>query len=593
MVLGILVFALRRARPAADLCAVIATAANLAVSILLFKGNAVFSRAWIGLGFEFSLRLYNLSAFIILAMAAFGFLLTLYSVVFMRGKSGACLFHALVLISLALANGAVLANNLILMLFFWEALGITLWGMIAVGGRHSFRTATKAFIILGICDLCLMAGIAVCGHLAGTLTISKITITTGGLGGLAFIFMAIGAISKAGSMPFHTWIPDAATDAPLPFMAIFPGALEKLLGIYLLTRISLDMFTLSPDSWASFAMMSVGAITLVGAVLMALVQKDYKRLLSYHAISQVGYMILGIGTLLPVGIIGGLFHMINNALYKSCLFLTGGSVEKQTGTTDLEKLGGLGRMMPVTFICFIITAASISGVPPFNGFFSKELIYDGALERGKIFYFAAIFGSFLTAASFLKLGHAAFLGKPQKEDVKEAPVAMLVPMIIIAGLCILFGLWNSLPITEIFRPILGPGLEGHNFAGWPANKNLVLVTILVLIAAVANHLWGFKRTGSGLKAVDHIHYAPGLRTVYEKTEKGKLDPYNLGMKLADVFAGAAASCDKAIDWIYNNFTPSAAGVITGSIVKLHDGNYRTYMLWSIAATAIIISFLLK
>jgi NADH-quinone oxidoreductase subunit L len=142
--------------------------------------------------------------------------------------------------------------------------------------------------------------------------------------------------------------------------------------------------------------------------MMALIQKDYKRLLSYHAISQVGYMILGIGTAVPVGIVGGLFHMINNALYKSCLFLTGGSVEKQTGTTDLEKLGGIGSKMPITFACFIITALSISGVPPFNGFFSKELVYDGALERGFIFYLAAVVGSFFTAASFLKLGHAAF-----------------------------------------------------------------------------------------------------------------------------------------------------------------------------------------
>jgi NADH-quinone oxidoreductase subunit L len=132
--------------------------------------------------------------------------------------------------------------------------------------------------------------------------------------------------------------------------------------------------------------MVIGAITIILAVMMALIQRDYKRLLSYHAISQVGYMILGIGTCLPAGIIGGIFHMLNNALYKCGLFLTGGVVEKQTGTTDLAKLGGLRLNMPVTFVCYLITAASISGVPPFNGFFSKELIYDAALVRGKVFY---------------------------------------------------------------------------------------------------------------------------------------------------------------------------------------------------------------
>ncbi len=278
---------------------------------------------------------------------------------------------------------------------------MTVFGMIAIGGgQNAFKTAIKAFIIVGISDLCMMIGIGLTGHLAGTMTISQISLQAGSLGSLAFILMMIGAISKAGCMPFHSWIPDAAVDSPLPFMAFLPASLEKLLGIYFLARISLDMFKLDKGSWLSTLLMIVGSATILLAVMMALVQKDYKRLLSYHAISQVGYMILGIGTCLPIGIIGGLFHMINNALYKSCLFLTGGSVEKQAGTTELGKLGGLGIKMPVTFFCFAIAAASISGVPPFNGFFSKEFVYDAALNRGPIFYLAAILGTFLPLLHF-------------------------------------------------------------------------------------------------------------------------------------------------------------------------------------------------
>ena len=343
------------------------------------------------------------------------------------------------------------------MLFFWEGLLLTLFGLIAMGGKEAFKTATKAFIIVGISDLCLMTGIGITGYLTGTLTISRITVPANTLGSMAFIFMMIGAISKAGSMPFHSWIPDAAVDAPLPFMAFLPASLEKLLGIYLLARISLDMFKLNAGSWLSILLMTIGAITIVLAVMMALIQKDYKRLLSYHAISQVGYMILGIGTCLPVGIIGGLFHMINNALYKSCLFLTAGSVEKQTGTTNLYKLGGLWSKMPITFACFFITAASISGVPPFNGFFSKEMVYEGALERGSIFYLAALVGSFFTAASFLKLGHSAFLGKTNQpgENIKEASWPMLIPMIVIASICIIFGLFNRFAIGTFIEPVFG------------------------------------------------------------------------------------------------------------------------------------------
>jgi NADH-quinone oxidoreductase subunit L len=331
------------------------------------------------------------------------------------------------------------------------------------------------------------------------------------LGVFSFIFMMIGAVSKAGSMPFHTWIPDAADDAPLPFMAFLPGSLEKLLGIYMLARICLDLFKLEPGSPMSLLLMVIGAATILFAVMMALIQKDFKRLLSYHAISQVGYMVLGIGTALPVGIIGGLFHMINHTMYKSCLFFTAGSVERQAGTTDLTKIGGLGRKMPVTFACFIVAAASISGFPLTNGFFSKELIFDGALESNVIFYIIAALGAFFTAVSFLKLGHAAFLGKPgaKTEKVTEAPLPMLIPMIALALGCLGFGLGNSWVLGSVLKPALGSAGEA---AG--TNWLLVGISVCVLALAFADHLFGFKRSGSGIKSADHIHYAPVLSGVY-------------------------------------------------------------------------------
>jgi formate hydrogenlyase subunit 3/multisubunit Na+/H+ antiporter MnhD subunit len=395
-------------------------------------------------------------------------------------------------------------------------------------------------------------------------------------------------------MPFHSWIPDAAVDTHLPFMALFPAALEKLLGIYFLARISLEMFKLRPDSWISTTMMVIGSITIIFAVMMALIQKDYKRLLSYHAISQVGYMILGIGTAVPIGIVGGLFHMINHAMYKSGLFLTAGAIEKQTGTTDLKKLGGLGSKMPITFGVFIIAAASISGVPPFNGFFSKEMIYDGALERGLIYYIIAVVGSFFTAASFLKLGHSVYAGKIKDENrnVKEAPVTMLVPMIVIALVCILFGVYNPLPINYLIQPIVGERiLEGHNFAGFPTNIIIVIVTIVVLIAAFLNHLYGVKRSGSGLGAVDHIHHAPVLSYIYDKAEKRYFDPYNIVTKIVGFFSMIFFKLDRAVNWFFDVFIVKLTYFFTGLIKKLHNGNYATYLSWSLIGTVIIILFI--
>ena len=579
-----------------EMLSVAGMAANLFIAFSFLGKNITLSLPWAGGGIDLSLRLYSFNSFIMIFAAALGFLITLYSASFMYGKNYSRLFHAYILLSFGLVNGVLLSNNLIAMLFFWEGLLLTLFAMITIGNKNAFRTATKAFLIVGVCDLFMMVGMALAGNISGTLTISKMAVPMTGFGGLAFLFMMIGAISKAGSMPFHSWIPDAAIDAPLPFMALLPGALEKLVGIYFLTRISLDIFKPEMHSWASTVMMVIGAITLLAAVMMALVQKNYKKLLSYHAISQVGYMILGIGTMTPVGIIGGLFHMINNAMYKSCLFLTGGAVEKETGTTDLEKLGGLGIKMPITFACFIITALSISGVPPFNGFFSKELIYDGALERGRIFYFIAVLGSFFTAASFLKLGHSAFLGKLDSinSKVKEASWYMLIPMILIALGCIVFGVYNSLPIDGIIRPALGNALhETRSFAGFPKNIALVIGTIAVLLLALLNHIYGAKKTGRGLGAADHIHYAPGLSWIYSKAEKGYFDPYNIGRIFVGTAVFVLSSLDKVNDFFYNNVVVWTADMISNSIRRAHNGSHKMYIAWSLVATIIVMIFLLR
>jgi NADH-quinone oxidoreductase subunit L len=587
-----------RARALREAVAIIAALANLGLVATTFGQQTVIELPWLGTGFDLSLRVYHTASFVTTAAAGFGLLVTLYSLPFMRQHRAHGAHYALMLVSLGMANGAVFSNSLLLLLFFWEGLLGTTYGMIAIGHAGAFKTATKALIISGVTDLCLMLGIALVWAQAHTLTMTSLHLPLQGMAPAAFVLLMIGAISKGGSMPFHSWIPDAAVDAPTPFMAFLPASVEKLLGIYLLSRIALDLFELTPQSWLSTLLMVIGSTTILLAVLMALIQKDYKRLLSFHAVSQVGYMILGIGTAVPIGIVGGLFHMINHAMYKSCLFLTGGAVERQTGTTDLASLGGIGRKMPITFACFIVAAASISGVPPFNGFFSKELVYDGALERGTIFYVVAVAGSFLTAASFLKLGHAAFLGPRGKQhnEVREAPGAMLIPMLALAGLCIFFGVYNSYPIDQLIVPMLPEHLlaeanQAHtHFSGWPGNPTLVVMTAAVLIGALINHGFGVKLNGGGLHAADHIHDSPGLHWVYDRAERRWFDPYELFMKASLSFARAANRVDRANDWLF-----SAAGrlaqVTSRGVRAAHSGNTSTYIVWSLVAATFIIFYL--
>jgi NADH-quinone oxidoreductase subunit L len=568
----------------------LAAATNLVLAIKLFGNNIMLVLPWAPFGMDFSLRLYHFSGFILLADAGFILAICLYGISFMAARRHSGQFFAYSFFSIAFANGAVMADNLVLLLFFWEGLLLTLFGMIAIGSPNAHKSAVKALVIVGGADLCLMFGIALCGKLAGTLTISEINLPLDVLGSTAFIFLMIGAISKGGAVPFHTWIPDAAIDAPLPFMALVPAAMEKLIGIYFLARIALDMFQMNVESQMSHLLMIIGAVTILVAVAMALIQTDYKRLLAYHAISQVGYMILGIGTALPVGIIGGIFHMINHAIYKCCLFLSGGAVEKQAGTTDLYRLGGLARRMPATFLCFAIAALSISGVPPFNGFFSKELVYDGAWARGQWYYWAALVGSFLTAASFLKLGHSAFLGKGSAETkkVREAPLAMLLPMIFLAGLCVLFGLYNALPLQKLIQPILGPAMEGHDFSGWPESTKLVTLTVAALALALLNHIYGVWKTGRGIGAVEHIHHAPVLSGLYAKAERRVFDPYEIGLRLGNLIANSAWAIDRAINWISDNFAAGLSVNLARWISNRHSGSYATYLLWSVAGLVILI-----
>ncbi len=596
-ILGLLALAMPASlRRHAAVLGVVGTLVNLGLTLSTFQTpDTVVALPWLGQAFELSLRSYHTASFVTTAAAGFGLLVTLYSLSFMNEHRLSQVHYGLILISLGLVNGAVFANDLLLLLFFWEGLLGTMYGMIALGGERAAPTATKALIVAGVADLCMMFGIGLVWFVNKNLVMTEIHLPLTGPASAAFVFLMIGAISKGGSMPFHSWIPDAAVNAPLPFMAFLPASIEKLLGIYFLGRISLDLFQLTPDSWVSTMLMVIGSVTLLFAVLMALIQKDMKRLLSFHAISQVGYMILGIGTAVPVGIVGGLFHMINHAMYKSCLFLTSGAVERQAKTTDLALLGGLRRAMPITFACFLIAAASISGVPPFNGFFSKELVYDAALERGFIFYGVAIVGSFFTAASFLKLGHAAFFG-PRPEttsSVREAPWPMLVPMLVIASACVLFGVYNELPVLHLIQPMLPDSMQAvlesgeHHVYGMPTNVMLVVVTLVVLAGAVLNHWFGVSLTGRGLGAADHIHHSPYLGWIFDRAERRWFDPYELFLKVMNAFALMAYRVDRANDWLFSA-AARLTHIVSIGVRAVHTGNTSSYLLWSLLAAATIL-----
>jgi formate hydrogenlyase subunit 3/multisubunit Na+/H+ antiporter MnhD subunit len=564
-----------------------------------------YTKDWLsfgGLEVQFDLLLNHFSAFVIVFVTLFGLGIGLYSVSWLSRDHDGRRYYVLLLWTVAASCGAVMSNSLIVLLMFWEALTAILFFYVNLGRKKDDASAgaSKSFVLLGLSDAALFIAVALIWVREGTISMSDLSIFVGdGATATIYILMMIGAITKAGAMPFHTWIPAAAKGAPTPVMALLPASLDKLLGIYLLARISLDIFSIGPGM--SLVLMIIGAVTIIAAVMMALIQHDLKVLLSYHAISQVGYMVLGIGTGVPIGIAGGIFHMLNHAIYKACLFLCAGSVEKQAGTTEISKLGGLARAMPVTFVTCAVAAFAISGVPPFNGFVSKWMVYTGLVEVGGrgfsaywIFLVAALFGSALTLASFVKVLYSAFLGQRPSAlaQVRESPWPMAVPMIVLAGLCVMFGVWAKFPIDRFINPILrGPvattagGTLDINLGIWSPGTatGLIVLGIIVGLLVVGVGRLTKQRTGRvfvGGQRVDNldamhvtgtgfyntVRELKGLRGMFENAEQRVFDPYVVGGRIGNVFVQGLRA--------------------------VHNGVLSTYLSWAVIGLGAIVFALL-
>lgn len=510
-------------------------------------------------------------------------------------------YYTYILLALLTALGAVVTNNLIILLVCWGLSGALLYLLIGYGStERTASTAQKAFVIIGGTDAFMMLGVILIAQLSGSYDMQHISSNPIGLDQpqavYAFVCLFVGVLAKAGAMPLHTWLVDTAQDAPVPVTAFLPASVDKLLAIYLLARMVLDLFVISPAMYT--VLLLIGSLTIVGAGLMMLVQQDAKRVLGYCAVSQVGYILLGIGSGHPLGIAGGLFHMLNHAIYKSCLFFSAGAVEQQTHTTDVERLGGLAKHMPVVFGCFLIAALSVSGVPPLNGFASKWMVYQGIIEAGKgggaswiVWLVVAMFGSALTLAGMMKLVHAIFLGQPASDNgyvsnpEGKTPLVMLSPPILLAGLCLLFGIWAyAIPLKYLIFPILEqeiifPGLWQPTLA-----TVLILVGIGFGLVLFLGGRWAktLRQTevfigGEALDAVpgmrvsgsafyNTIQELPVFRSVYSLAQNRSLDVYEIG-----------TSITLGVHRVLGN---------------LHSGLLTTYLSWCLLGMGVLFYILL-
>ncbi len=423
-----------------------------------------------GIPFRIIFTIDGFGAFMLLSAAIVSFAVVLYLVASQKERSGKSEFYALYLLLTAGIFGMVSTGDLFNFFVFLEI--NTLSGAALVSyhrkGGIAVEGALKYLIVNTVGGLMVLFSVGLLYAQYNSLNMayiaSQMTLTT--LNIVALVLFITALAMKAGAVPFHFATPDAYSVAPSGITALMVVASQA--GLYGLFRILFTVYGgVINTVTVGWVIIVIGILSMVIGVTMALPQKDIKRLLAYHAVSQTGYMLLGVGVAFAVlgdpaataafgqtAMEGGLFHIINHALYKGLLFLAVGAVIYRTGVWSLNKLGGLGHNMKWTMVFFLIGALAIAGIPPFNGFASKLMIYESVFAFNPALSIIAMVVSILTLASFMKVFHSVFMGPklPEFENVKEVPKLMIAGMVILTIFVIGFGLMPDLVVDSIVTP---------------------------------------------------------------------------------------------------------------------------------------------
>jgi len=426
---------------------------------LLAQGPIIQQVRWFGDAVNIRIALDGFSLFMLMAIQLVSLCVALYSINYMEHYGAKANYHALLLVMVAGMNGLVLSQDLFSVYIFLEVAAVASYALVAYGLEAEELEASFKYLMLSVvASAAVLVSIAILYGMTGALGFDEVAaglrlLDANVVVGVAAALFLMGFGLKAALMPFHAWLPDAHPSAPAPISAILSGLLIKVSGVYAITRIFFHVLGMTPA--LSQILMWLAAVSIVLAAFLALGQTDMKRMLAYSSISQVGYVVLGIGLGTPLGVAGGLFHLFNHALAKSLLFFTSGSVQQATGTRNLNEMGGLAKRMPWTAGTNLVGSLSIAGVPPLGGFWSKLVIIIALVQSGEAaLAVIAVLASVLTLWYYLILQRKAFFGKlaEQWARVKEAPFWMTAASVILAVLVIGVGLWFATIFSSWIQP---------------------------------------------------------------------------------------------------------------------------------------------
>ncbi|MBO9130049.1 NADH-quinone oxidoreductase subunit L [Bacillus sp. 165] len=462
--------------------------------------------SWLQMGdvsITFGFEVNALNALMLFIVTLVSLLVHLYSKGYMHGDERLHIFYAYLGLFTFAMLGLVLSTNLLQLYIFWELVGL---GSFLLIGFYFFKeeakaAAKKAFIMTRIGDVGLFIGMILLFWQVGSFEYNDIfqAIQAGDISEsmitLTAILIFVGAIGKSGQFPLHTWLPDAM-EGPTPVSALIHAATMVAAGVYLVATM-FPLFEASDTAMMTVAF--IGGFTAIFAASIGLVQTDIKRVLAYSTVSQLGYMMLALGS---GGYVAGVFHLTTHAFFKALLFLAAGSVIHAVHTQNIKKMGGLFHKMKMTSMLFLIGALAISGVPLFSGFFSKEEILTAAWEHGNYaLFWVAVVAAFFTAFYMFRLYFLVFTGKPRMEykGVHESPSVMTIPMMVLGVLAVVAGYIN----TPWFGTFLGDWLTEDVAFTVHEGHGPIWITIVATLVSFAGIFLAYMRYGRGRDAEEN------------------------------------------------------------------------------------------
>lgn len=564
-----------------------------------------------GYAIGIALEVDALSLFFGLLVATAVLVSCIYSIQYMSHDHNVREYYTLFLMLSGGVMGLVLSGDIFNMFIMVEILTFAAVALTAFRNtaKGALEAAFKYLVVGSMGSTCILVGTIMLYAQVHTLNFAQLSaLIPGNLNNatkLAFALLFIGFATKAFIVPFHPLAADAHGAAPASISVLISGVLTKS-GIYAIIRLCYFLFQSMGLGTIQFMLVFIGCLSMFVCVTMALAQHDFKRLLAFHSISQIGYVLTAVGLCTALGISAGLYHAMNHTLFKGLLFLAAGAVLHQTGTTDLDRLGGLSRKMPWTTVLFLIGAFSISGIPPFNGFASKWMIYQAtyekAVESGNIGFLLvtiiALITSVLTLASFVKVSQSVFFGQLPREyeNVKEVSFGMRFAMCIFALLCVFTGLFPNLVtkyltepaanavfnVTNYINSMMGSGYaESVMGESLPAVQNCTFVEVgcwnpvswllvlaiallaVTLVAVCGKYDQVSENKGAALTDSKYDLFFGGEESVYSQVGGG------------DLFWGFKHNWRHYFSFMHD----------------LHSGIVNDYALWAVVALALVTVFL--